>query len=70
MNGIEVTRHGDFQIATAPSASGSGFYAWGKMGVIRGSNPVDEPGEHVWFQLAETREAAKASLLAELGLGN
>jgi hypothetical protein len=62
-----VTRHGDFEIATAISNT-AGFIAWGKMGRIVGVNPIDEPGEYVWCQYGRTRDEARDRLLDELGL--
>ena len=63
---IEITTHGNFQIATARSKSG--FTAWGKIGKIQATSPIEEPEAHVWFQFGETRDAARTKLLIELGL--
>lgn len=38
------------------------------MGPISGSSPLNEPGEHVWVQCADSREAAVTALKVELGL--
>lgn len=67
MKDRQISKHGDFQIATAKGASGR-FIAWGKMGKIVADDPVTEPGNHVWFQSGATREDAKDKLLDELGL--
>lgn len=65
----QVTRHGDFEVATARAAkSSSGFMSWAKMGRIVGDCPITEPGAHVWFNSGRTREEARDRLLAELGL--
>jgi hypothetical protein len=64
---VEVTKHSDYEVATIPG-SYDGFVAWAKMGRIQGINPVDEPGEHVWFNFGQTREDAKRKILNELGL--
>lgn len=66
MKCVEVTRHGDFQVATA-YASGT-FVSWAKMGRIQADNPVDEPGQHVWFNFGVTRVQARERILEELGL--
>ena len=66
MKHVEVTTHGDFQIATGRGESG--FWAWGKMGLIQTDSPLKEPGSHVWFNFGKTREEAKTRLLNELGL--
>ena len=63
----EVTQHGDWQIATTESKV-SGFMAWAKMGRIVADDPISEPGAHVWFAFGPTRDAARISLLKELGL--
>ena len=63
---IEITTHGNFQIATARSKSG--FTAWGKIGKIQATSPIEEHEAHVWFQFGETRDAARTKLLIELGL--
>ena len=67
MSAVEVETCGDWQIATAPGELG-GFMSWGKMGRITGTNPVNEPGEHVWFNFGGTREQASRNLKVELGL--
>lgn len=67
MDDVIVTTHGDFQVATAPGATG-GFVAWAKMGHIQGDCPITEPGQHVWFDFGRTREEARDHVLAELGL--
>lgn len=67
MDAVEVTRHGDFEVATAKS-KGFGFTAWGKMGRIQTDCPIKEPGAHVWFNFGPTREKARENVLAELGL--
>ena len=66
MDEVQVTRHGDFEIATARGTSG--FTAWAKMGRIQSDCPIKEPGEHVWFNFGPTREKARENILAELGL--
>ena len=65
-SGIVISRHGDFQVATARTKKG--FTAWAKMGPITSDSPLTEPGAYVWFSLRETREEARDSLLDELGL--
>lgn len=64
----QVTRHADFNLATIPNRNGGGFIAWAKMGEIRGTNPLDEPGRPVWFEFGSTRDEARDKLLGELGL--
>jgi hypothetical protein len=66
MKNVEVTRHGDFFVATAEGDDG--FTAWAKMGMIQTDCPVKEPGTHVWFNFGRTREEAKRRILDELGL--
>lgn len=65
MKNVEITRHGDYQVATA-EGSGGGFTAWAKKGVIVTDCPIKEPGEDVWFNFGRTREAALDNLVAEL----
>ena len=62
-----ITKHGNFQIATIPAESG-GYIAWGKMGTIVTDCPLREPGEHVWFEFGNSRLEALNKLLNELGL--
>ena len=66
MHEIEVTRHGDFEVATGRGVAG--YTAWAKMGRIQSDCPVKEPGAHVWFNFGATREEARDRVLAELGL--
>lgn len=66
MQKIEVTKHGDFQVATA--RGGEGFVSWAKMGTIVADCPVEEPGSHVWFNFGSTREEARGRILKELNL--
>lgn len=66
MKDVEVTTHGDFQVATARGQSG--FAAWAKMGKIQTDCPIKEPGAHVWFNFGSTREEAQRRILDELGL--
>jgi hypothetical protein len=66
MKDVEVTKHGDFQIATGRGEHG--FTAWGKMGTIQTDCPIKEPGAHVWFNFGLTREEAESRLIDELGL--
>jgi hypothetical protein len=68
MTAREVTRHGDFEVATTPAIQGGGFMVWAKMGAITGTSPIDEPGSYVWFDHGATREEARSKILAELGL--
>jgi hypothetical protein len=63
----QVTRHGDFQVATA-KGKGDGFLSWAKMGMIQGDCPLSEPGDPVWFDFGKTREQARANVLAQVGL--
>lgn len=67
MDDVQVTQHGDFEVATARGASG--FTSWAKMGRIQSDCPIKEPGAHVWFNFGATRDEAHARILAELGLG-
>ena len=66
MRDVEVTRHGDFEVATARGEHG--FTSWGKMGRIQSDCPVKEPGTHVWFNFGRTRQEARDRTLVELGL--
>lgn len=66
MSDVEVTRHGDFEVATVRGKSG--FTAWAKMGAIQTDCPIKEPGAHVWFNFGRTREEARNRVLDELGL--
>ncbi len=63
---VEVTKHGDYEVATAPSSNG--FTSWAKQGRIEGTNPINEPGLNVWFNFGRTREEAKRKILLELEL--
>ena len=56
-----------WSFATVPGCK-SGFMGWAKMGPILGTNPFNEPGEHVWFEFGDTREAVVNALKRELGL--
>lgn len=67
MKKVEVTRHGDFEVATA-KGEGPGFTAWAKMGRIQTDCPIKEPGTQVWFNFGSTREEAILKILVELGL--
>ena len=67
---IEVTHHGALSVATAPGASGAGFYGWAKFGEIVGRNAIDEPGEPVWFNFGASRDEVVSKLLAEVGALN
>lgn len=67
MDDVEVTRHGDLEIATA-KGEGPGFTAWAKMGRIQSDCPIKEPGAHVWFNFSTTREESIERILVELGL--
>jgi hypothetical protein len=67
MEAVEVTRHGDFEVATA-KGRGAGFTAWAKMGRIQSDCPIKEPGEHVWFNFGATRKEARERVLFELEL--
>lgn len=64
---MNITRHGAFNVATKQGVGGW-FIAWAKMGQIQGSDPLSEPGSHVWFNFGRTQDEAKGKLLAELGL--
>jgi hypothetical protein len=64
----EITRDRGWSFATIPASHGGGYVGWAKMGEILGTNPVNEPGQHVWFNRAETREAVVQKLKSELGL--
>lgn len=66
MNDVEVTRHGEFEVATARGMDG--FTSWAKMGRIQTDCPIKEPGAHVWFNFGPTREIARDRILVELGL--
>lgn len=66
MKDVEVTTHGDFQVATALGPNG--FTSWAKMGMIQTDCPIKEPGAHVWFNFGSTREEARSRILDELGL--
>jgi hypothetical protein len=66
MSGVEVQREGAWSIATAPGRSC--FMAWAKMGRITGTSPINEPGEHVWFEFGSTRQEAADKLRRDLGL--
>lgn len=65
---IDIQKKGAWSVATKPCVNGSGFMAWAKMGQIVGSDPIDEPGAHVWFDFGPTREAASAKVLQQIGL--
>ena len=67
MKDRQIEKLGAWNIATANGKSGS-VVAWAKMGPLTGTGPLDEPGEHVWFEFGMTREDAKGKLMAELGL--
>jgi hypothetical protein len=64
----QVTRHGDFEVATTPNAKKTGYLVWSKMGKITGSCPFTEPGDPVWMDYGRTREEARGKVLAELGM--
>ena len=66
MKDVEVTTHGDFQVATARGENG--FTSWAKMGTIQTDCPIKEPGAHVWFNFGRTREEARRRILDELSL--
>jgi hypothetical protein len=66
MKDVQITTHGDFQVATAKGENH--FTAWAKMGRIQTDCPIKEPGEHVWFNFGATREEARERVLDELGL--
>lgn len=66
MKDVEITTHGDFQVATARGPNG--FTAWAKMGAIQTDCPIKEPGTHVWYNFGRTREEARHRILDELGL--
>ncbi|GAB2182665.1 hypothetical protein DLREEDagrD3_28880 [Denitratisoma sp. agr-D3] len=65
MQDVEVTGHGDFEVATARGKFG--FTAWAKKGKIQTDCPVKEPGEHVWFNFGKTRSQAQDAILVEIG---
>ncbi len=67
MKNIEKRHVPPFHIASAEGKGGQ-FVAWAKMGPILGRDPVEEPGNHVWFQIGQTRAQAEAKLLHELGV--
>lgn len=62
-----IVKTAAWQFATAPG-KGGGFMGWAKMGPISGTNPFDEPGEHVWMAHGSTRDEAVAALMKEVGL--
>jgi hypothetical protein len=64
----EIEHCGAWSIATIPSSSGGGFTSWAKKGPITGSHPLNEPGEHVWFEFGATRSIAAHRIKVELGL--
>lgn len=66
MKDVEVTTHGDFQIATARGKTG--YTAWAKMGKIQTDCPIKEPGNYIWFNFGNSREEARKAILDELGL--
>ncbi len=68
--GIEIYKEGVWQFATKECELEPRFkyLGWCKMGPIVGTNPINEPGEHVWFQNAPTREECIAKLKTEIGL--
>lgn len=67
LEGVVVTNHGIFNIATKRGKTGR-FVAWGKVGQIETTCPVREPGDNVWFNFGRTRDEAKRNLMEELGL--
>jgi hypothetical protein len=64
---IEVLHFGGWRIASRPPRDG-GFIAWAKFGEIHGTHPIDEPGEHAWFEFGSTRDEAISKLRAELAI--
>lgn len=67
--GLQIERMQGWCIASARAPAGTrSWWAWGKMGLIRGGCPLSEPGRHVWAQHAATREEAVQRLKTELGL--
>lgn len=68
MKNVEITTHGDFQVATVPGKNG--FTSWAKMGKIKTDSPIKEPGNHVWFNFGKTRRQAREAILFELGLSH
>jgi hypothetical protein len=64
----QITRHGDFEVATTPNAQKNGYLVWAKMGKITGSCPFTEPGDPVWMDYGGTREEARGKVLAQLGI--
>lgn len=67
MDDVQVTQHGDFEVATARGASG--FTSWAKMGRIQSDCPIKEPGAHVWFNFGATRDEAHAPHFGGVGTG-
>lgn len=62
----EVTRHGDWYVATARGKHG--WVSWAKLGPITADDPIAEPGQNVWFNFGDTRTEARENILAELHL--
>lgn len=68
MKKVEITQHGEWQIATAIRGMG-GFVVWGKKGKIVSKCPIDEPGDvYCKFHFGTKREDARNSLVQDLGL--
>jgi hypothetical protein len=67
MKAPEITQDRGWSFATVQSTR-DGFVGWAKFGPIKGTNPVNEPGEHVWFDHGDTRAEVIQKLKEELGL--
>jgi len=66
-NTIEITKHGDWEVATKKCKLG--YTSWAKRGKIQGTNAVNETGQHVWFNFGNTREEARKAITKELNIG-
>ncbi len=67
MKDIEITKHREFEIATA-KGEGSGFTVWAKKGKIITDCPIKEPGHPIFFNFGETREEARQKMIMEIDL--
>lgn len=66
MKEVQRDRYGQFGIASIYNPRTGMASAWACIGDTVGTNSMDEPAEHVWFQYGASRTEAIELLKAEL----
>lgn len=66
MKKVQRDRYGQFGIASTYNPVTGKAFAWACIGDTVGTNAMEEPAEHIWFQTGATQTEAIELLKAEL----